>query len=149
MTDNRQDIYDRTDHAYNAMIAGRASASGFHIVESRAAYQQALADLTAILSDLATLAPDTNGALTIVPFPEEFKMNKGDFFSYQFQALGGTSPYRFMRLSGTIPLGVTLTEDGLLSGNVGMFPPGTTFIMGLMDVSGALVTTSVWMHILQ
>lgn len=150
MTDNRQDIYDRTAHATNAMIAGRASASGFHASEARTAYQQARADLDAILTDLDTLAPDTGAGagLAIAPFPAEFRVHQGEAFSYQFGAIGGTGPYRFMRLSGTIPLALTLTEGGLLSGTVQMFPPGSDFVIGLMDVLGTLVTAGVWIHVI-
>ncbi len=149
MTDNRQDIVDRTEHAQNAMIAGRAQASGFHVTESRAAYEQAKAEIDAILIDLNTLSPDSGGALTLAPYPFEFPIaHQGDAFSYQFAAVGGTAPYTFMRLSGTIPIGLTLTSDGLLSGTVGMFPPGTTFTLGLLDSAGGLVSGAVWMHVL-
>lgn len=147
-TDNRQDVYDHTAHAQNAMIVGRAAASGFHVPEARVAYLQAQADITAILADLDTLAPQTNGALTIAPYPAEFRVHMGDPLSYQFQPLGGTAPYICMRLSGTIPAGLTLAPSCLLSGTVGMYPPGADFVIGVMDGNGGFVSGAVWIHVL-
>lgn len=147
MTDNRQDIYDRTQHATNAMITGRGYASLFDVADARTAYQAALADVQAILTDLDTLTPDQGGTLTIAPFPPVFDVHQGDQFSYQFGAIGGTGPYRFMRLGGTIPVSLTLTEGGLLSGQVQAFPPGYTFTLGLTDVIGSWATADVWIRI--
>ena len=44
-------------------------------------------------------------------------------YSQQLTASGGTEPYTFSLLSGTLPYGITLSESGLLSG----FPDDTNF----------------------
>ncbi len=40
----------------------------------------------------------------------------GSSYSYNFSASGGSSPYRWTRLSGTLPSGLSLSSNGVLSG---------------------------------
>jgi len=41
---------------------------------------------------------------------------KGVFYSAQFAATGGTTPYSWVVTSGTLPPGLTLNPNGVLSG---------------------------------
>jgi hypothetical protein len=43
----------------------------------------------------------------------------GSSYSQTITASGGTAPYTFSKISGSLPAGLTLTEDGSLSGTVG------------------------------
>lgn len=151
MPDNRQDIYDHSYHAQNGLAAARAAASLFDVPKAKTAMAAVQADVDAINADLLTLLQDNTGALQLVPFPSEFQMHQGQPFSYQFAAIGGAPPYRFYRLSGTIALGLTLTEGGLLSGTPQAFPPGFTFTLNVQDANPPLanpVLADVWEHIL-
>lgn len=41
---------------------------------------------------------------------------EGTEYSFQFEALGGKSPYGWMIIAGELPAGLTMSSDGLLSG---------------------------------
>ena len=63
-------------------------------------------------------------------------------YSYQLTATGGTTPYTWSVNAGSLPPGITLSSDGLLSGTptaVGSF----TFTVNVIDANKGIATTSI------
>ncbi len=54
--------------------------------------------------------------ITITPSSLSGPVKKGVAFSQTYSASGGTAPYTFVVLTGTLPTGLTLTSAGVLSG---------------------------------
>ncbi|MGE0127155.1 MAG: FG-GAP-like repeat-containing protein [Blastocatellales bacterium] len=66
----------------------------------------------------------------------------GQSFTQVFTASGGTAPYTFMLLSGSLPNGVTLQPDGTLTGvpsEIGAF----TFTIKATDKNGCMGTITI------
>ncbi len=64
--------------------------------------------------------------------------NAGSSYSYTFSASGGSSPYTWSRLSGNLPPGLSLSNNGVLSGTphqAGLY----TFTLQLADNAGLSV----------
>lgn len=59
----------------------------------------------------------------------------GQFFSIQFAALGGSSPYTWSLASGTLPTGVSLSPQGILSG-LPATGGGFEFAVRVTDITG-------------
>lgn len=65
------------------------------------------------------------GAFSISVHPSEFTIEDGlpptatiaNDYNYQFKAAGGTLPYQWSLVNGSLPSGLTLSDDGKLSGN--------------------------------
>gem|GEM_PF-1210895 len=57
-------------------------------------------------------------------------------YSYQFWGLGGTPPYSWDRMSGQLPVGLTLTSDGVISGTP-TYEATSMFRLELEDDDGA------------
>ena len=57
-------------------------------------------------------------AAQTLSFPAPFfpDPHVGEPYSFQLEATGGTTPYRWSRVSGTLPTGFTLNTNGLISG---------------------------------
>jgi hypothetical protein len=86
--------------------------------------------------------------LSVAPYPTPFDVVPGQQVSYQFAPVGGVGPYQFLRLSGTIPIGLSLSNTGLLSGTIqGYSGTNFTFDLGVMDARGSLAAASVWIII--
>ncbi|MBL9134060.1 MAG: putative Ig domain-containing protein, partial [Verrucomicrobiaceae bacterium] len=56
-------------------------------------------------------------------------------YSQQITASGGTSPYRFSVLSGSLPSGLTLSTGGLLSGTTTAAPGSYSFTIQALDAN--------------
>ncbi len=55
------------------------------------------------------------GALSVVnPVPPNATL--GQAYSHQFSAIGGTPPYTWSIAAGSLPPGLSLSSDGLVSG---------------------------------
>ncbi|SDY91237.1 outer membrane autotransporter barrel domain-containing protein [Lysobacter sp. yr284] len=54
--------------------------------------------------------------LSMTPAPGNLPMNYGTASSINFAASGGTAPYSFNLVAGSLPVGVSLTSAGVLSG---------------------------------
>lgn len=61
----------------------------------------------------------------------------GEPFSYQFWAIGGEPPYTWGRMMGQLPYGLTLSEDGLLTGTPG-YKATSVFLIRVEDQFGAM-----------
>src|SRR5437016_85146 len=89
-----------------------------------------LAGLTAALgmaqSLTITTSPTLLAASTAVPY------------SQQLTATGGTPPYTWVVLAGSLPMGLTLSASGLISGQPSAIPPTPTFRVRVSDSVGAI-----------
>jgi len=56
-------------------------------------------------------------------------------YSYQFWGLGGTPPYSWWKMTGQLPVGLTLTSDGVISGTP-TYEYTSVFRLGLEDDDG-------------
>src|SRR6266568_5069683 len=82
-----------------------------------------------LTSALCAQAPSIT---TTSPLP-----NGGVGFTYNFPfgASGGTQPYSWLQISGTLPNGITLSQQGVLSGT--FTTPGTfNFTVKVKDLDG-------------
>ncbi len=66
----------------------------------------------------------------------------GQAYSQQLTVTDGTSPYTWSVTSGTLPPGLTLSSDGLLSGTA-TASGSYTFTVRVVDASGSAATRSV------
>lgn len=62
--------------------------------------------------------------------------------SQQFATTGGVAPYTYTRQSGTLPVGVSLSSNGLLSGMVTGAPGVYSFVIRSTDAVGCVVDQS-------
>ena len=60
----------------------------------------------------------------------------GTSYSQTLAATGGTSPYTWNVISGTLPAGLTLSKDGVLSGTPTM-PGDSSFVVVVTDTAGS------------
>ena len=60
-------------------------------------------------------------------------------YSNQLEGTGGTSPYTFITPPGTLPPGIILSPDGLLSG-IPILPGTFTFTVQATDANGCMGT---------
>jgi large repetitive protein len=63
-------------------------------------------------------------------------------YSVQFTVTGGTPPYNFTILTGSLPAGITLSSTGLLSGTPTTANASDTFVIGVTDSSTISCPTS-------
>jgi hypothetical protein len=89
------------------------------------------------------VAPATCPVITLAP-PTMPNGTVGVAYSQQITASGGTGPYVFSVLSGTLPAGLTLSSSGLLSGTPTTAGSSTVVIQGT-DVNNcpAVVTYTI------
>lgn len=68
--------------------------------------------------------------------------DQGQPYSYQFNVSGGIAPYTFTKTKGVLPLGLSLSSSGLISGTVSLTNGniGTKFTVKVTDSSGPPVT---------
>lgn len=66
----------------------------------------------------------------------------GATYSYQLTAAGGTTPYSWSVNSGTLPPGVTLSSNGLLSGTPTL-PGSYAFTVNVIDANKGIATTPI------
>jgi|LSQX01.3.fsa_nt_gb hypothetical protein len=58
----------------------------------------------------------TSGSLEIVTGSYLTRANRNSYYSISLEASGGTAPYRWSRLSGSLPPGLRLSSSGVISG---------------------------------
>ena len=113
--------------AADGLITGAPTAAGHY-------------DLAVSLTDVYGSHSNVTGSLTVAPIvrldPATLPdAQTGAPYSQQLTAEGGTAPYAFAVAPGTLPDGITLSTDGLLSGA----PTGhgsTTFTVTATDAGG-------------
>ena len=66
----------------------------------------------------------------VVGVPQQFKL----------QVEGGSAPYAFKITTGTLPAGLTMSNDGIISGEVMEGVAGTTIFVTVTDAKGTEAT---------
>jgi hypothetical protein len=117
-----------------AVLSGLAL-SGLDPVDAAAARPTAVGAFSALRGHSVdpTIPP---GAQSLVPLPAG---RIGRSYRRSLGGQGGTPPYRFALESGTLPAGLTLSEDGVVSGT----PTGSgdwSFTARVLDSGGQAVT---------
>ncbi len=72
---------------------------------------------------------------------------QGVNYRFQLEAGGGAPPYRWTLESGTLPVGMTLSETGLISGRSNLLG-ATAFVVRLTDALGTLTTRPFILNII-
>src|SRR6266511_3008683 len=72
-----------------------------------------------------------------------FPATSSIFYSATVSATGGTAPYTYSVVAGTLPKGLTLSPDGSLSGVPDDVPGLFAFTVQARDAAGAAATTGV------
>ncbi len=72
-----------------------------------------------------------------------FPATSSVFYSATVSATGGTAPYTYSVVAGTLPKGLTLSPDGRLSGVPDDLPGRFAFTVQARDAAGAAATTTV------
>ncbi|MBL8029925.1 MAG: hypothetical protein JNN11_01625 [Candidatus Doudnabacteria bacterium] len=65
----------------------------------------------------------------------------GQYYSYQMQAYGGTAPYNFYVVSGQLPVGLSLSQSGFISG-IAQNAQSSSFQVRVSDNYGRNATAS-------
>lgn len=75
-------------------------------------------------------------------------VNDGGFYSETFSATGGVAPYSFSKLSGTFPVGLSLSQTGVLSGTVASGEGGMySYVVQAADSAQCTGQTSASMEV--
>lgn len=120
--------------AANGNISGTPTASGLYFVSVRVldANQKSAEVTLPIFISGSGLAVNT----LILP-----AARPNQAYSTMLQATGGTAPYTFQLIIGSLPTGLSLSPAGLLSGNLTQSSNGA-FTVRVTDAAGATVNVS-------
>ena len=120
------------------LISGTPTAEGTYVFTARVSYGSGESGCSASKQfSIAINPPEPSFAITAMQFPT---LTACTLFSQRLAATGGTPPYRWeLTKSQSLPAGITLNTDGLLSGSPtvsGSFPFGVQ----ASDAAGATAT---------
>lgn len=100
--------------ATSVTVSGTVSAAGsFNLVATATDSSTGNGPFTTGQSFTLTVGAPTLG---MTPAPGNLPMNYGVATTINFASNGGTAPYSYALVAGTLPVGVTLTSAGVLSG---------------------------------
>ena len=78
---------------------------------------------------------------TISPIPGP--ATRGALYSYALSAAGGTPPYTWSLLNGSLPDGLTLNSQGVIAGTASQTASGTSFQVQVTDASSNVAAATI------
>lgn len=97
------------------------------------------------LSGTAT-SPNALTLANTTPIPAP--ATQGALYSYALSAAGGTPPYTFSQIGGTLPQGLTLSPQGVIGGTLSSTAKTSTFQMQVTDANSDTVSGSINLGVL-
>jgi len=108
----------------------------FNLIASPAVVSITVANPGPVISNAVPFAVSTfiSGMLTIITPSLLPAGHVGAFYSLPLTATGGTLPYSFSLIAGTLPAGLSLSGSGVISGTP-LVNGSTTFTVGVADLN--------------
>ncbi|HUD16876.1 MAG TPA: Ig domain-containing protein [Acidimicrobiales bacterium] len=135
-----------TLHRTTGVLSGTPTATGTSSFTLMATDSTLPTALTATASVSLTITPAATLVITTASLPTG---TVGTAYSKQLAATGGTTPYTWSVISGTLPAGLTLSSSGLLSGTPSAVYSASVTIQATDSSGTPLVTSAVFPMVIQ